>query len=1519
MGSGFSSNPGGSKIKHAKPLCSFTSNSDVDGLRRPAEAARNSCASNKEDRAKKIQHSLGQQPLPYEICSISEIDNDDPTLNSSDVSLHSLDSDQIICHQGQYCKHVNMNVSNHEEGGRSPSSTGNNGRPHKRSTIRTVTACTASTSHGKRISVYHSLAVTRGRATAPSSGIHPVFQRPPDPLAVFQRDLIDPYEPHPHPNLPTQLTAAPMDIIPVEGPNQPSPRTTPRLGEHTDTCILNSSRRLYSDGQGCTSAHKTEELQSGYQQRVNSPGLDRNTPKHSSTRNVYNRNGKFGRSASTTSQNPPSRCSAASPPPMHPAQIVVVSGTSMASHKVNRPMPQRPVSQTQTEGVEGVVMEKSVACIVSQPQIMTNSLQASLSRSAVQTASIASAPTLTDSSASRYLHSVVPASEMQNTVDLPTEARQQQQELLIQRLQQAGRKLAVSISRQQGLPVEGSWQDGAANSLHLQEEAGRASPLSFQSHTVVSGSHPPAQNAHLPENVPTPHVLPGPLSAMNDGPKAGGQQTVSESQQKVIVFTRPQRARRSLAMSQPVQTAVPNQTLKQVGRIENSLENEAVERNTEDGSEPVYENAGLWSPSQQPSGQNQYSQDPKKGQRTTGGTPSHLPRSARSAGTGRPSAASGTQLSAQFASTAGAIRPAVGSEYQAFPERGGFGTNQRPAFGSPGVKDQKREDLPVAPQSQELAQAGQPLDRGMSSRDDEQNYRQYAVSGPDSGTGQGVRTSGAVDTQQTRRTGMSQDPPGHYGIQAQRQVQFPNAQVAGRTVASGVPTQRAALNQPLHQASQRQHDIDEGVNITVDNSVDDSSAVQGGTEDVGTSPRQLQVPRFPGAQLAHTSTAPPIQTEHAMLDHPPLNRVVQREGGVQQEAIETFRQDDLDLQYHASYASSPEYEDEDGRLSPNAPAGRRAAQRQRQLQSFDRPNGQICSVEDDMEEVGEADDNDTSRANQTVLVRLESYDELPSEVSQHTQAKRLLGFESMVQRGTHQEGVSDQFMNEVSNMSTLLEDTEGRDVFYAPNGPPLERSLPTKEVIAQRAQISQIPLLPMAAKNKREDVYMATTVNQSPDSNAPFWKNRTDTNHLREPSRQMRKQRRSYRGDIMSGFAARQTADPKDPLSSLSSGGGRTTGRRARSCNPEDGCNLNPRLFYASSQSLSQDPRSLRELQRQMNNFSPLHGMFKNSSEPNSCAETCPRRRRPKKRCRRRAVSTDGDRPQSGGLKRRKWLRLFGVHKVGRPLDVSLKLYPAVISADGIAYKLEGPASEHVYHSPEPRLCDRKRYIQPCVYRPEDLRHTIYVFETAVLHQPMVFQGSFSRTELIRPPFEGPPPDGGPQGGGGGNPHHPTAGPSNAPTRNVKFLPIDQDSRTASQASTALLETRSGESVNNLLIKNNMQQSIQNVIPGLPPAAIDKAFREVDPNQSLAGFMVYSTAGNGQVAPYDPKNPQCCCLVPLYLSKQSNRNAGNSIDIQQYKTTFSPSILSSIGEDSVATQPEACKEISREEEEVGDD
>ncbi|BHF66457.1 hypothetical protein SprV_0200947400 [Sparganum proliferum] len=1476
----------------------------------PAEAARNSFASNKQDCGKRKQNSFRQQRLQQEVCPISEIDNDDPTLNSSDVSLHSLDSEQIFYGQEQCCKYVNMNASNHEEGGRSSSSTGNSGRHHKRPTLRTVTACTASTSQGKRISVYHSVAVTRGRTGPPSSSIRPVFHRPPDPLAVFQRDLLDPYEPHPHPTLQPQLLEAPTTLIPLEGPNSHPQQTTPLSGGHTDTCLLNSSRRLYNDDQGGKTASHSEQLQSDYQTRVSSPGLDRNNLKNSSVRpmNAYNRNGEQYRSSSTISQNPPLRCRASSPLPEQPSQTVVVSGTSMAAHEVNRPTTQHPLSQLQAGGGEDSVLEKSVACIVSRPQIMAGSLHSRQSRSAVQVASAATGmtgyplETLPGGSTLKYSHSILPTSETQNTVDLPAETypqqQQQQQDLLIQKLHQAGRKLAISISRHQGLPAGGGWQNGGENSpvydpqsLRLQEQPGRSSPLSFQSLTVVSGSHPPVQNALLTEKSSAPQASPGSLNATTDRPELGGRQAISESQQRVIVFTRPQRARRSLAMTQPVQTAVPSQPLKQVGRIENSLEHEAVERSTEEGSEPVYENSSLWSPRQHSGVERQLPLDSKGGQtaRTPGSTHSHPQVEHGSYGGPYPARPGGTDLSPRLPTVSG---PQLPSQY-ASTAGSGLEISQ--------PHDLKGGNPPVFPQGYEPVQAG---------------------------TVQDAKTGGqSADSQQTRQAGVAQDSRGQYAIQAQRQVHFPNAQVAGRTVASGVPTQRAALNQPLHQASQRQNDIDEGLSVTVDTAVDDQGAAPGETEDGEVSPRHRQAPTFPGAQLARTSTAPPVQTEHAMLDQPPLNRVVQREGGVQQEAIETFRQDDMDLQYHASYSNSPDYEDgNDGRLSPNASADLRAPERQRQLQGPDHPNGQICSVEDDMEDMETVDEDDTSRANHTVLVRLESYDELPSEVSQRAQAKRLWGVDSKVQRGTHQEGVSDQLLNEISKISTIPEDTEGRDVYYTPSTRQLERQLATrevlhrasyeKEVIAQRAQVSQVPLLPMAAKSKREDVYKATAVNQSPASDAPFIKSRTHTNHLQEPYRQMRKQMRSHHGDIMSSYAARQTIDPKDPMNSLSSGGAWATGRRARSCNPEDACSLNPRLFYASSQSLTQDPRSLRELQRQTNNFSPLRGMFKHSSEPNSCMETCPRRRRQKRRCRRRAASTDGDRPRTDGLKRRKWLRLFGVQRVGRPLDVSMKLYPAVISSDGIAYKLEGPASEHVYHSPEPRLCDRKRYIQPCAYRPEDIRHTVYVFETAVLHQPMVFQGSISRTELIRPPFEGPY-SGGPRGGGGaaggGNPPHPSPGPSNAPTRNVKFLPIDQDSRTASQASTALLETRSGESVNNLLIKNNMQQSIQSAIPGLPPAAIDKAFRDVDPNQSLAGFMVYSTAGNGQVAPYDPKNPQCCCLVPLYLSKPSNRNAGNSIEIHQYKTAFSPSILSSISEDSVATQPEACRKLNPEE------
>ncbi|KAL7063825.1 hypothetical protein AAHC03_05776 [Spirometra sp. Aus1] len=1503
MGSGLSSNPGGSKNKHADPPGNCTSNNRVEGPRMPAEAARNSLALNKQDCGKRKQTSFRQQRPQQEVCPISDIDNDDPTLNSSDVSLHSLDSEQIFYGQEQYCKYVNMNASNHEEGGRSSSSTGNSGRHHKRPTLRTVTACTASTSQGKRISVYHSVAVTRGRTAPPASSIRPAFHRPPDPLAVFQRDLLDPYEPHPHPTLQTQLAETPTTLISLEGPNSHPQQTTPLSGGHTDTCLLNSSRRLYNDDQGGKTASQPEQLQSDYQKRVSSPGLDRRPT------NAYNRNGEQYRSSSTISQNPPLRCTASSPLPGQPSQTVVVSGTSMAAHEVNRPTTQHPLSQIQAEE------EKSVACMVSRPQIMTGSLHSRQPRSAVQVASAATGltgyplETLPDGSKLKYSHSILPTSEMQNTIDLPAETytQQQQQDLLIQKLHQAGRKLAISISRHQGLPAGGGWQNGGENSpvydpqgLRLQEQPGRSSPLSLQSHTVVSGSHPPVQNALLTEKSSAPQASSGSLSATTDRPELGGRQAMSESQQKVIVFTRPQRARRSLAMTQPVQTAVPSQPLKQVGRIENSLEHEAVERSTEEGSEPVYENAGLWSPRQHSGLERQLPLDSKGGKtpRSPRSTHSHPhvehasygePYPARPSGTDlspRLPAVSAPQLLSQFASTAGS-----------------------------GLETSQPQDLKGRnPSGNEPVQAGQPPDRGLSS------HRQYATSGADPGT-----VSGKADSQQTRQAGMAQDTRGQYAIQAQRQVQFPNAQVAGRTVASGVPTQRAALNQPLNQASQRQNDIDEGLSVTVDTTVDDQSTALGETEDGEVSPRHRRAPTFPGAQLARTSTAPPVQTEHAMLDQPPLNRVVQREGGVQQEAIETFRQDDMDLQYHASYSNSPDYADNND--DREASASPRAAQRQRQQQGSDHPNRQICSVEDDMEDMETVDEDDTSRANHTVLVRLESYDELPSEVSQRVQAKRLWGVDSKVQRDTHQEGVSDQLLNEISKISTIPEDTEGRDVYYTPSARQLERQLATrevlhrasyeKEVIAERAQVSQVPLLPMAAKSKREDVYKATAVNQSPAFGAPFAKSRTDTNHLQEPSRQMRKQMRSHHGDIMSSYAARQVIDPKDPMNSLSSGGAWTAGRRARSCNPEDACSLNPRLFYASSQSLTQDPRSLRELQRQTNNFSPLRGMFKHSSEPNSCMETCPRRRRQKRRCnRRRAASTDGDRPRTEGLKRRKWLRLFGVQKVGRPLDVSMKLYPAVISSDGIAYKLEGPASEHVYHSPEPRLCDRKRYIQPCAYRPEDIRHTVYVFETAVLHQPMVFQGSISRTELIRPPFEGPY-NGGPRGGGGGagggNPPHPSAGPSNVPTRNVKFLPIDQDSRTASQASTALLETRSGESVNNLLIKNNMQQSIQSVIPGLPPTAIDKAFRDVDPNQSLAGFMVYSTAGNGQVAPYDPKNPQCCALVPLYLSKPSNRNAGNSIEIHQYKTAFSPSILSSISEDSVATQPETCGKLNPEE------
>ncbi|VDK55367.1 unnamed protein product [Dibothriocephalus latus] len=302
-----------------------------------------------------------------------------------------------------------------------------------------------------------------------------------------------------------------------------------------------------------------------------------------------------------------------------------------------------------------------------------------------------------------------------------------------------------------------------------------------------------------------------------------------------------------------------------------------------------------------------------------------------------------------------------------------------------------------------------------------------------------------------------------------------------------------------------------------------------------------------------------------MLDQPPLNRVVQREGEVKQEAIETFRQDDLDLQYQASYASSTGYEDEDGRLSPNAPAGRRAAQRQQQ-QIADHPHGQVCNVEDDMEGYETLDEDDASKANHTVLVRLESYDELPSEISQHAQAKKFWRAEgSKGQRGIQQEGVSDQFANELPKMSTLPEETEGREFFYAPTAHSmparevLHRAGYEKDVIAQRAKVSQVPILPMAAKNKSEDVYMATTaVNQSPTSNAVFAQNRSDMDHLQEPVRQTRKQMRSYHGDMMSGFAARQAADLKDPMSSFSSGGGggglggRNASRRAKSCNPGD-------------------------------------------------------------------------------------------------------------------------------------------------------------------------------------------------------------------------------------------------------------------------------------------------------------------------------------------------------------------------------
>ncbi|VDN17867.1 unnamed protein product, partial [Dibothriocephalus latus] len=600
----------------------------------------------------KIRKNSGQQQFPYEVCPISEIDNEDPTRISSDVSLHSLDSHQIFCSQDQYCKHVNMNESNHEEGGRSPSSTSHNTRPHKRSTVRTVTACTASTSNGKRISVYHSLAVTRGRTAAPPARLQPIYQKPKDPLAVFQRDLIDPYVPHPHPSLPSPLMAAPVDILPAEGPNQPSPRTTPLPGGHTDSCLLNRSRRGYSDCQGGTTATRTEQLQSSYQQGVNSPGLDRNMPGHSSTHptDVYNRDGSYYRSSSAASQNSPSRYTAVSSPPGQPAQVVVVSGTSMLSHGVNRPTALSPTSRTRSEGGGAdVAMEKSVACIVSRPQIMTGGVHARLPQTAVQVASTTTI--LPGSSASKYPQSV----EMQDTIGLPADAYvQQQQDLLIQKLQQASRKLADSISRQQGLPVEEGWQNGAANSLQLQGQPGRTSPLSFQAHMVAGSNQAPFQNAHLPENVSTPNALPGALNVQGNRPEVGGRQTINESQQKVIVFTRPQKARRSLATSQPVETAVPSQLLKQVGRIENSLGQEAVERNTEDGSEPVYESSGLCD-----------------------------------------------------------IRQGLGTEYQTYSERGGFRTNQIPAMGSQGVQDQKRMDPSVDIQGQAPVHAGQPLDRAL--------------------------------------------------------------------------------------------------------------------------------------------------------------------------------------------------------------------------------------------------------------------------------------------------------------------------------------------------------------------------------------------------------------------------------------------------------------------------------------------------------------------------------------------------------------------------------------------------------------------------------------------------------------------------------------------------------------------------------------------------------------------------------------------------------------------------------------